>query len=218
MYIYYTDESYDRQKFAVTAFGIADKTWLSCLDKIKNFRKTLRDRYGIKLKFRLHARTFIRHCNDGAAKYPLSLSHRREVFEKCLDLVATLPVEIINICLPLSNFGIDTNRVHEAALDRLFNRIQATASSWTRKTYAITIFDRGKEKQITKLSRKMSVFNYIPSQFGGWSGGKQSRNIVIDRVLEDPIFRDSADSYFLQLEGLQLGLREMPRPSCNPSS
>jgi hypothetical protein len=45
----------------------------------------------------------------------------------------------------------------------------------------------------------MTVVNYIPSQFGGWPGGAASKNITITRIIEDPVFKDSAASYFLQM-------------------
>ena len=81
----------------------------------------------------------------------------------------------------------------------IFNRIQTNVSRLQPSSHALVIFDKGKEQQITKLSRRLSVFNYIPSQFGSWPGGAKAKNIATDRVIEDPVFRDSRDSYFLQL-------------------
>ena len=100
---------------------------------------------------------------------------------------------------PLRNFNNRANDTHFAALDRLFNRIQTNVSRLQPQSHALVIFDKGKEHQITKLSRRLAVFNYIPSQFGYWPGGVRARNIVTDRIIEDPVFRDSRDSYFLQL-------------------
>jgi hypothetical protein len=65
-------------------------------------------------------------------------------------------------------------------------------------SHAVVIFDQGKEREITKLARKISVFNPIPSALGTWPEGSVTRNIVTDRVLEDPLFKDSRGSYFLQ--------------------
>ena len=49
------------------------------------------------------------------------------------------------------------------------------------------------------LIRRMGVYNPIPSRYGGWPGGATTRNITTDRLLEDPIFKDSQRSYFIQL-------------------
>lgn len=199
MHIYYADESYDSTKFVLSALGLKVTHWRQALDKIKQFRKGLRQKWGIKLRAQLHARTFIRHCSDRVSTKKLSLADRRQVFEECLDFICTLPVKITNVCLTMGAYGQEVNKAHEAALDRLYNRIQATMANPLRNSYAVVIFDRGKEVHITRLSRRMSVVNFIPSQFGAWPGGKKSRNIVIDRVIEDPVFRFSGESYFLQL-------------------
>src|SRR5205807_9371824 len=63
-----------------------------------------------------------------------------------------------------------------------------------------TIFaDEGREYEITKALRKMHVFNLIPSQLGGWPSGKFTKNITTDRIIEDPVFKPSDRSYFIQM-------------------
>lgn len=93
----------------------------------------------------------------------------------------------------------DSNAAHLAALDRLFNRINTNVSRCSPSSHAVVIFDSGKEQQTTRLARRLSVFNHIPSQFDQWPDGRRTRNIVTDRIVEDPVFRDSKASYFLQL-------------------
>lgn len=48
------------------------------------------------------------------------------------------------------------------------------------------------------MVRKLSVFNPIPSMYGRWAGGRKSQNLPLDRILEDPFFKDSSKSYFIQ--------------------
>jgi hypothetical protein len=67
-----------------------------------------------------------------------------------------------------------------------------------RNSQAILIFDEGKEKQITGMLRRMAVFNPIPSRFSVWPDGTANRNIAVLKIIEDPIFRPSHRSYFLQ--------------------
>jgi len=45
----------------------------------------------------------------------------------------------------------------------------------------------------------MSVYNPIPSMIGDWGGGTKTKNIPIQRVIEDPVFKKSHQSYFIQL-------------------
>jgi hypothetical protein len=199
MHIFYADESYDQTKFIVSSLRVDVAEWKTLLGRIKTFRVDLRNAYGIKLRSELHAQTFVRHCSDGVSTRMLSIADRRVIFEQCIDFIATLPIQIINVCLPLQKFAGRSNEAHFQAVDRLFNRIQTNVSRLQPPSHALVIFDKGKEQQITKLSRRLSVFNYIPSQFGAWPGGAKAKNISTDRIVEDPVFRDSRDSYFLQL-------------------
>jgi hypothetical protein len=48
------------------------------------------------------------------------------------------------------------------------------------------------------MRRRLRRFNYIPSRLGKWDTGASSKNIVLDRVLEDIVYRDSAKSLMIQ--------------------
>lgn len=199
MHLFYADESYDQTKFVLSAIRIAATDWRNLLVKTKEFRAELRSDHGIKLRAELHAQTFVRHISDGVASRTLTISERRVIFERCIDFICTLPIEIINVCLPLANFRNNSHEAHFAALDRLLNRVHTNVDRLNPCSLAMVIFDAGKEREITKLSRRLSVYNQIPSQFGSWPGGGRAKNIALVRIIEDPIFRDSKDSYFLQL-------------------
>jgi len=68
---------------------------------------------------------------------------------------------------------------------------------------------------ISRLVRTMYVCNPIPSQIGVWSDTDQSWiKMPLDRVVEDPFFKDSAQSHCVQLADLRAqGGRERPIPS-----
>jgi len=63
----------------------------------------------------------------------------------------------------------------------------------------VMIADEGREYEITRALRKMHVFNPIPSRYGTWPTGDYTRNITTDRIIEDPVFKRSDRSYFVQL-------------------
>jgi hypothetical protein len=67
------------------------------------------------------------------------------------------------------------------------------------RSRAIVFSDEGREREITRAFRKMSVINHIPSQFRIWPDGKATKNIPARRIIEDPIFKPSHSSYFLQV-------------------
>ncbi len=73
---------------------------------------------------------------------------------------------------------------------------------------AILIFDNGNNRNIVRKIRKMRRFNPIPSNsIFGWGKdemfmskfGHSFKNIPIDRIVEDPNFRESNESYFIQI-------------------
>jgi Protein of unknown function (DUF3800) len=66
------------------------------------------------------------------------------------------------------------------------------------KTQALIIADEGRDIEITRVLRKMNVHNPIPSAFGRWPEGAV-RNTPTEKIIEDPIFRQSQMSYLLQL-------------------
>jgi hypothetical protein len=61
------------------------------------------------------------------------------------------------------------------------------------------LWDEGKDAEHRKLTRRMRVSNPIPSQYGTWDTGTVTKNIRLDRIIEDPVCNKSEQSYFIQL-------------------
>ena len=66
-------------------------------------------------------------------------------------------------------------------------------------SHAVLIWDEGKEAQHRRLTRRMGVHNPIPSAYGMWESGNVTKNIPLEHILEDPVFKPSEQSYFIQL-------------------
>ena len=64
---------------------------------------------------------------------------------------------------------------------------------------AFLVADEGRELEIERALRRMHVYNPIPSRYGAWAGGRRSKSITIDHIIEDPAFKTSTRSYFIQL-------------------
>jgi hypothetical protein len=196
MHIFYADESYDQTTFVLTALCVEDASWRAAFNATKEFRSTLKTRYGIKIRAELHAHSFVRKVDDGISTQVLSQARRRQIYAEVLAHVAGLPLMIFNIVMNVRRWG-SHQRAHEIAVERLANRVQRTMRALG--SHAVVIFDKGKETEITKIIRRQNVFNQIPSAFGTWPEGATRRNIVLDRFIDDPFFKDSRRSYFLQL-------------------
>jgi hypothetical protein len=88
-------------------------------------------------------------------------------------------------------------------------------SAWDSR--AILICDTGKELAYIRLVRRLHIYNPIPSKHGVWEDtGTATKNIPIERIIEDPFFKRSEQSYFIQLADFcayALLRKERPVPS-----
>ena len=99
-------------------------------------------------------------------------------------------------------------------LERLLTRVHTSVQSWGSE--ALLLFDEGDARNITKLTRRLGVYNPIKSKFGKWENGDEYKNFPLIRFLEDPIFRISRNSYLIQLVDFcayALFQKERPTPS-----
>jgi len=167
---------------------------------------------------------------------------RSRIFEGLLGLVASLPnVMVINVCLETigrANPQLDAwdrllNRIERTLLEierrelplreELLAQLPQELGDGVRlplarrlnayRSRALIFADQGSEQEITKALRRMHVFNPIPSRFGQWPGSLKAKNIPVQRVIEDPVFKESHQSYFIQLAdcvAFSLLKREVP--------
>jgi hypothetical protein len=154
---------------------------------VRDDRKSLKTREGIFVKVEFHATEFIAGRGRISEK-AIPKGARCRIYKETLAMVASLPgVRSFN--------AVASERKHETRVyERLLNRINRTMVEWD--SHAFLVSDEGKD--YTALLRRMTVHNPIPSRFGSWATGP-TRNITLDRIVEDLFFRRSDRSYFIQL-------------------
>jgi hypothetical protein len=223
---FYIDESFDERFFCLSAIGIRHVDWKDCFSRVRQHRSFLKEQYGIFLRKEIHAHEFVAG-RGRIAPVPIGKYDRSRIYEGLLGLVSALPnVILINVCLEQKgrkNAQLDAwdrmvNRIerlmvkleeHEVPLRRDLlekassglsgsdhERLEARLMAYSPS--AVLIADEGREAQITRALRKMNVYNPIPSMRGWW-GDAETRNIPITKFIEDPVFKRSAQSYFVQL-------------------
>ncbi len=57
---FYVDESYDNNKFCLSAISIRHTDWKDCFDLVKQHRQYLKDTYGVFLRKEIHAQELVR--------------------------------------------------------------------------------------------------------------------------------------------------------------
>lgn len=208
MHLIYIDDSRDEKLCIFSALAIPATEWRNVFQHVKKFRHDLQRSDGISIYSEFHAWKFVSGRGALGAKRIIGKSRRCQIFKDTLLHISGLPgVRLFNACLPADK--------ENWAFERLLNRINRTLQVWDSR--AILICDVGKDAIYTRLCRRMGVFNPIPSKFGHWlDTGSSYRNIPIERIIEDPFFKDSKRSYFVQFADFcaySLLRRENPLPS-----
>ncbi|HEY4000530.1 MAG TPA: DUF3800 domain-containing protein [Candidatus Xenobia bacterium] len=209
MFLVYMDDSGDTRTKGFSALMIHETVWRDSFQAIKTFRQHLRETDGIYLKKEFHATEFV-GGRGNIAPQVVTKWRRCEIFKETLLMVASLKgIRVFNAFGPASDEYI--------LFERFLNRINRTAEA--QKSRALIISDEGKEGEYTRLARRMSVFNPIPSRYGTWvDSGEKTKNITLDRIIEDPFFKKSEKSYFIQMADFcayALLRREVPLESKN---
>lgn len=207
MHLIYIDDSRDEQWCVFSALAIPVDQWHEAFGQIREFRRELRRAYGIYVYKELHAWKFVSGRGNISDRV-VTKGQRCGIFRDALRMGARLPgARLFNAVFP--------RKRDEQAFEWLLNRINRTLKTWG--SHGLLICDHGKDVAYTRLVRRMYVYNPIPSQLDRWrESGKSWENIPLDRIVEDPFFKDSAQSYFVQLvdfAAYALLRREHPIPS-----
>ena len=88
------------------------------------------------------------------------------------------------------------NELHARAFARIQERLQRRCVAMNSQM--ISIVDEGRATELQRVARRSKIWNPVGSQYGAWEDGSAFRNIPNDRLIEDPIFKPSDQSYFLQ--------------------
>ncbi len=190
MHIIYIDDSADQVLAIYSALAIPVEQWRDIFLEVKKFRHELRKKHGIYVTKELHAWKFVSGRGDISDRV-ITKFQRVAIYNETLDMIARLPgVRLFNAVFPKSD--------HLRALERLINRVNRNLHSCD--SHGILICDQGNEVAFTRLIRRMGVYNPIPSKFGFWQTTQVGwRNLPIDRIVEDPFFKPSDQSFFIQL-------------------
>jgi Protein of unknown function (DUF3800) len=204
MYILYVDESGDigltnspTQYFCLSGFVVHELRWDATLSAIVDFRKVLKERYGLKLREEIHAAHFINSPGDLAR---IGKSMRLHILREVMDFQAQLPdINILNIIVNKDNKAPGTD-IFDIAWQTLIQRFHNTVS---RKNFpgpqnsddrGLLFTDKTDEPKLRALSRRMRRFNQVPSRFN-----TQALSVPTTTIIEDAVHRDSKHSYFIQL-------------------
>lgn len=205
MFLMYVDESGDcglvnspSRYFVLSGIVVHELRWQSYLEQMINFRQQLKQQYGLRLREEIHASALINRPGalDRIPKYDRLAILRQ--FADQLTLMTDL--NVINVVVDKQGKPI-TYDVFEMAWKAIIQRFENTLA---RRNFVgpanpdecgMLFPDYTDNKKLIALLRKMRRYNPIPNSTVTGTG---YRNLQLSRMVEDPNFRDSAYSYYIQ--------------------
>jgi len=165
-------------------------------------RRKLKNDYNLPIRLELHTRNFILNKNPYAVMN-LSNTIRIEIINKFLCLINKLGQNDKMACI---NVAIVKNRIIQGApydilsqaisigTQRIDNNIYYSKGKYS---HFMLLVDDGYTQAMRKITRKMYRLNYVP-----YRNSDDSRQIKIESLIDDPLPKNSKDSYFIQLADL----------------
>jgi hypothetical protein len=203
MYLMYVDESGDSglvnsptRYFALSGLVVHESRWRDLVTAMVTFRQTIRTAHGLPIRTEIHASHYIRRPPIPGMQRHVRLA----ILRNLLDEIALQPyVSITNVIVDKVGkpAGYD---VFEMAWKVLFQRFHNTMHYGNfpgghRADLGLIFTDDTNGGKLTRLLRKMAVYNPIPNQR---QYGPGYRQLPALKIIEDPHGKKSHDSHFIQ--------------------
>lgn len=205
MYLMYVDESGDVGKqnsptryFVLSAIVLHELRWCTTLESLVEFRRMLRDRKGLKLREEIHCTELINKPGDLKR---IKRNDRLDIIKKCIDWINSQPH--LNVFSIFVDKHSRTDDIFELAWNTLTMRFENTirhnnfSGPQNADDRGMILSDNTEGEKLRKLIRKMRHFNTIPNTQEYYHSGY--RNMRLEYIIEDPIFRDSKYSFMHQM-------------------
>jgi hypothetical protein len=201
MHIAYFDESgddgfpvYSSPLFALSACYLHYLDWKPNFEALLAFRRQLKQEYGLPVKLEVHARFFLLNKNP-YRQFAFSNADRIAMVGKFCRFVATLRVRFVNALIVKPRILMRDYEILDWALKATIQRIENDLNPIANPTRRfLMITDEGRVGKMRSTTRRMQRINYIPSRFGN-----RTYRSDIQTLIEDPLPKNSRDSYFIQI-------------------
>ena len=207
MRIYYVMEARGRRCHVLSALGVDARAWNRLYRRVREWRRHLELRHGIPADGELRASGLQTtaapsepHCAcdcHAQTDSPQMADVVGQGLRAVEDLAAeTGGVQVVNVCLDMN----DVPAHRRIALDRLFNRVNATEDN--DGGYALLIFGQEPDEMVTRTYDRLRSYNPVPVRVGTCGDGWHTRNLPIDRLIGGPVFRRPETDCLLQVAGM----------------
>lgn len=203
MHVVYYDESGDDgfPQYASPLFVLAGVycpalDWRENFEILAKFKRQLAVDFNFPFKLEVHTKELLLNKKPYA---PLRLegSERVEMVRRFCEVTAQLSLRIITTAVVKPWIRIREFNVLDKALSYSVNRIESDLRSSSANRFLI-ISDEGRLAKMRSTTRRMQKINFIPSKFSGQAAYRRE----IRHLIEDPLPKDSKESYFIQIADL----------------
>ncbi len=211
-YIVYYDETGDdgnntksSDTFLLTAVYMPISKWTDTYLKIKEFRKKLKDDYGLHISEEIHTKHLL--CDkDPYRKYMWSAGQKQSLVKDIIVFISNLEIQVINVMIDKTRISRQDYKVLENALTYSIQRIENDSKNdWNY----IIITDEGRIEPMRKTARAIRVYNPIHSKYSRDYANKPIKNLV-----EDILQKNSNDSWFIQISDFISYFTHLYRKCC----
>jgi hypothetical protein len=203
MFIAYYDESgddglppYSSPLFVLSAIYLHHQNWKSTFESIREFRKKVKNDFGVPVNMEFHCKYFLLNKNPYRT-ISISDDDRILLIDLFCGLIGLLDIKIVNIVINKKKITKRPYDILDRALTYSIQRIENDLNKMDPSKKFIIITDEGRVGKMRRTSRKIQKINFIPSKYDF----KQYRR-EIKALIEDPLPKDSKESYFIQLADL----------------
>jgi len=177
--------------YALGCVAIQLDDWASVFEQLVDFRRALRASFGIPMRQELKANYLIRN-SGGLRPFGLSPSQRRYVYRAHLRLLRALPAEAFAVVTDKAKTGVSGTECFDMTWEMALQRFERQCTY--ENTTLMICHDDGENDAIRRTVRKARRHLTAGRMAGG--GGLR---FSADRILEDPIPRNSEHSYLIQM-------------------
>jgi len=200
MYLAYIDESGctgalangGSKSFVLGCLLVRSSQWSQTFDAVLGYRRYIREEFGLRLRDEIKANNLL-HNRGGFRELALSEQSRHSIYRGALRLVPKIEAKAFAVVIRKE--FLQGGDPHEWAWRFLLQRLERLAT--TSGAQVMVIHDEGQADEIRRLARKARRAGVAGSAFG--SGVVQR---PFDRLIDDPVSRNSQQSLLLQVADL----------------
>jgi hypothetical protein len=203
MFIAYYDESgddgyprYSSPIFVLTALYLHYLNWKDIYAFVVRFRQQLKSDFGLPVKLEMHTKYFLLNKKPYRV-LGFSDDERVLIIDLFCELISQLELKIVNVVVNKSLIQSSDYKVLDRALTYSIQRIENDLNKIDPARKFLIITDEGRVGKMRYTARKIQKINFIPSKYSSTVYRQEIKSLI-----EDPLPKNSRESYFIQLSDL----------------